>query len=796
MRRRRDLVVRPAEGMSLASPMAEPKSELERRVQALQATVVQEDTVQALGGFSEDDLLDIYQDLLALPSPDAMTTTPNELSPVEEDAATVHAVEQRLFGAERSADGELNTGNGSSSLAAALLHRQGASPLLEEAADLNDTPTSDIDVQLGQVQEYHRVLERLQGIVGKVQDAQLRAARGPVQDVLPVSIIADNEWASLVRVCMHEQDVAAAELTVDLMKRSGASISEDSINRVLAFYAERGDVSGVENFMTNALTLSPTESQRDLHVKAYLRAAAPKTIPERALTVLHNYELQSKPAPMATYTRLITALFSVPSSIGHAQAWDLFTHMRYVAHPNPDAQLYTQMIRACASSLVSSAEPERALDLWTEMTVDHGLAPSTGTYTAVILACARSGTKTYVHEAFRLAKEMLDSHRDALGRAAYKPDGKTFCALLEGAKRIGDLARARWILAEMVKGDEKGADESFVDAHITEEVMMHVFHAYASYNVPFKRTAAPLSQQESSSAEQEASSADAAPADVPQSQSPGDIAQQPDIPSFTHLPPQSRAEVLGEVRALFGRILDDTHAVDAPFASDNPAGKFSHVQLTPRLVNSYLSVYYKHGSLEECRRLFWSLFEELGVKRNVRSFVEGLERCANAKRGTERTESLAFAEELYAQWVLLERGEHPSVQEPVSARMIERANIAAIRLWTLCGDLDRAVAQVKSFTDRYPPIVVNNAPIKLPFQSTRTVLLGARPLVRMTPATELPDDTVPPILTFPDIELLHHRLVAMGKKKEIGFLKWTCKAYEGSLRARRDATMRAEPPKA
>lgn len=63
----------------------------------------------------------------------------------------------------------------------------------------------------------------------------------------------------------------------------------------------------------------------------------------------------------------------------------------------------------------------------------------------------------------------------------------------------------------------------------------------------------------------------------------------------------------------------------------------------------------------------------------------------------------------------------------------------------------------------------------------------------MTSATELPDDTVPPLLTFTDIELLHHRLVAAGKKKEIGFLKYTCKAYEGGLRIRRDATMRAEP---
>lgn len=397
---------------------------------------------------------------------------------------------------------------------------------------------------------------------------------------------------------------------------------------------------------------------------------------------------------MPTYTRLITALFSAQSSIGHAQAWDLFTHMRYVAHPNPDAQLYTQMIRACASSLVSSAEPERALDLWTEMTVDHGIAPSAGAYTAIILACARSGSKTYIHEAFRLAKEMLDSHRDARGRSAFKPDGKTFCALLEGAKRVGDLARARWILAEMVRGDENGAENGFVDARITEEVMMHVFHTYASYTVPFKRTAAPLVKQKvdndpqqsplsedpvpAQSTTQASSAAESVLGDQTQTGLPSEAS----IPSFSHLPPQSRSEVIGEARALLTRIMDETHAAPSPFAAE-PTGKFGHVQLTPRLANSYLSVHYKHGSLDECRRLFWTIFEDLGVSRNVRSFVEALERCANARRGTERADALAFAEELWAQWMVLEKGEHQDVQDPVNARMIERANIAVVRLWTL-----------------------------------------------------------------------------------------------------------------
>jgi hypothetical protein len=387
---------------------------------------------------------------------------------------------------------------------------------------------------------------------------------------------------------------------------------------------------------------------------------------------------------MKSYTRLITTLFSAHSSVGYAQAWDLFAHMRYVAHPNPDALLYTLMIRACASSLTSSSEPERALDLWTEMTVDHGIQPSAGAYTAIILACARSGSKMYIHEAFRLAKEMLDSHRDASGHSAFRPDGRIFSALLEGAKRVGDLARTRWILAEMVRGAERDQETRFIDAPVNEEVMMHVFHAYAAYKPPFKRTAAVLVDEKESTPAQSATestmeshasvsveslSSDAGPQEFPLTQTT--------IPSFSHLPPQSRSEIIGEVRTLFARILEDT-------TSENPEARlFSKVQLTPRLLNSYLSVHYAHASFSDSQRLFETIFEEVGVPRNVRSYVEALERCGNSKRGTERTAAFLFAEKLWATWQALENGEQNGITGTVTARMIERANFAMIRIWTL-----------------------------------------------------------------------------------------------------------------
>ena len=75
-------------------------------------------------------------------------------------------------------------------------------------------------------------------------------------------------------------------------------------------------------------------------------------------------------------------------------------------------------------------------------------------------------------------------------------------------------------------------------------------------------------------------------------------------------------------------------------------------------------------------------------------------------------------------------------------------------------------------------------------RSTRVLLAaGNRPLVRLTTALDVQDDDVPPLLTFADIEVLHHRLVAAGDGRGLAYVKWVCKAYEGALRKRREAAL-------
>lgn len=134
----------------------------------------------------------------------------------------------------------------------------------------------------------------------------------------------------------------------------------------------------------------------------------------------------------------------------------------------------------------------------------------------------------------------------------------------------------------------------------------------------------------------------------------------------------------------------------------------------------------------------------------------------------------------------------------LSARSCLFAGLLALtccrRLFDRTGRLDEALACLRAFVARYPPSDVREPSSTLTQQadmrSTRVSLAGSnRPLVRLTTALDVHDDDVPPLLTFSDTETLHHRLVAASNRHGIAYVKWVCKAYEGALRKRREATL-------
>jgi hypothetical protein len=417
------------------------------------------------------------------------------------------------------------------------------------------------------------------------------------------------------------------------------------------------------------------DRQRDLLVKARVMA---KRLDD-ACALIHSLETQATPAPIQSYTRVIQALFYQrgPGSEQHkAQAWDLFSHMRYVAHSTVDEFLYTVMIRACAE--LADPEPERALDLFTEMTVDKNIPPTTYAYNAVILTCARS--KKFALEAFRLAREMLNSHRDAYGEipVRLRPDKATFGALLEAAKRLGDLPRARWILAQMTS-EARNAQEGEQYIYIDERIMTHVFHAYASYRPPFRRDAVSLVQGK----------------DVvdqgPGLHDDGTPDNEVEVADSSHRPgvPQSRQEIIKEVTALWERILEDRReaAADYEDAHSPHTLVFGRVSLTTALLNAYMAVHYIHSPPSVAYEVYRMLFDPLGIHKDAFTYVLALEAYAQAKRASkeELRVALSVARDVWRQWLQLEDDGVSQLfkrqdSEDVDARMVERAWSAMMRL--------------------------------------------------------------------------------------------------------------------
>ncbi len=92
-------------------------------------------------------------------------------------------------------------------------------------------------------------------------------------------------------------------------------------------------------------------------------------------------------------------------------------------------------------------------------------------------------------------------------------------------------------------------------------------------------------------------------------------------PSFAHVAPQCLAEAIAEAEILFWHILEDGGS------SFNPTISFSNIELSTWLLNSYLSVNYKHGTLKAALELFSDLFVELDMDRDSQRFRKALEQC-------------------------------------------------------------------------------------------------------------------------------------------------------------------------
>ncbi|KAH7333668.1 hypothetical protein B0J17DRAFT_133769 [Rhizoctonia solani] len=540
--------------------------------------------------------------------------------------------------------------------------------------------------------------------------------------------------------------------------------------------------------------------------------------------LIHKLEAHGTPPSQEGYTSIMRAYLDASRdsnilsesitisqtnpSAAIAAVHDLFTHMRYIAHPNPSLETYSIVIEACARG--RQVNPLRALELLQE--IKQGLTSSRteffhskldtssliACYNGAIRACARAGAK-FAGDAFRLAKELVQPDGIPLAGAiigGIGPDRKTMAALMHSAKRIGDLARARWILTEVMRAQSNKFDNGS-EAILDEEIMVCAFQAYSAFRPSFRREMVRNQTEEPEGTTNTENNVEDTHDPIPVEMS-----------TATYTIPQSAPEVLKEADILLSRILSKQTA--------SPDHLFSRVPISARIMNAYLGIYYSHAPLDQTLAKFEECYPH--VEPNAYTFVNLLERLARAAE-PDRQVALAYAKETWTNWQdwirRVNDGQMDMALAEATPRAIERAWAAIIRIYSLCDDVENALLLLREFVTKYPPASLNEQnPPSLSTQRSRleyptpsnsdkslaTLLATPAPrvglLVRFTTPEQIAEPGIGPHLLFSDLTLLHQRLVSRHPhlKADIAFVTWACKSYELQLKRRRDRALGVVKP--
>ncbi|GAA6034380.1 hypothetical protein JCM8097_002696 [Rhodosporidiobolus ruineniae] len=742
-----------------------------RRVEEVRdKKAVGEDISDSLPPFSEAQLQAMYTGLLAASpadlSPSALLAAPPAApalpgpseTAAEEREGRLTLLEERLKELEGELESEARTEEERESLAERLRRRkegEGEEVAVEDAAVEVEVGTGDAQVPVLASSRARQVLERVEGLLPPEpaeQDAV--ASEGGLE--LPRGLLSQSEWTDLVLASAQEGDREGVFRGLKLMDRS-TPISEGKIlEDTLAIYASRKatqDALALASFARqNRLPLSVTAHH-------HLLTALLPSHPELAVRHLHSLEAAGHTPLLATYTAVVSRLLS-PPALPHLvrQGWDLYAHTRAVAYPTPDVTLFSTMILAC--SFGAHPSPERAIDLFTEMTEQNGLSAGEMAFNGVIRACAREGSEQYYLEALRFMRRMLDEN--------VAPSRHTFHALLEGAKKHGDLARARWVLVKMVGVGGESAP--------TEKTLALVLQAYAAYKPESRVRNAPgsaLRDVEPATAPASAAEGEAVSADEPAEEGrPAPTLDAADDPlSLPVAPPssssaatqavlellseaslfypgplpQTSAEVVAEARNLMLQVIDASVLSPPASSSDAAASTESDPPKPPAdsmfpsaspntfLLNSYLTVLNSHAPLPASLAFFGTAYSRTGVAKNRFTFEVTMKRLELAK---DQEKAVDAAKGVFEEWLKWKDEEVPPFRtveeaaeeggEEFDERDAERwvadrrNGKTASKLWggmirVLARDFkeDEALKVLDRFVELYPPSLLAT-PVPVP----------------------------------------------------------------------------------
>ncbi|KAI6031016.1 hypothetical protein EDC04DRAFT_2538506, partial [Pisolithus marmoratus] len=236
---------------------------------------------------------------------------------------------------------------------------------------------------------------------------------------------------------------------------------------------------------------------------------------------------------------------------------------------------------------------------------ENRIEPTLGAYEAIVLVLGRAG-KGWLSEGMRLARETRERYPKR-----ERNQRQTWSALLEGCKRVGDLNRARWILAEALRSNTSEGGNTRTSG-VDAKILTHIFHTYASYKPPFSRTATRLLDPASHPNATGPSEADASQAEPPPLPDQLQANSTPTFPRFHHRRLQTSSLKYKRCSIASSKILTLTRTchdeIRARTLDDPLAGRFANIELKPALVNSYLSVFYVYATVERSIEVFRSLF--------------------------------------------------------------------------------------------------------------------------------------------------------------------------------------------
>lgn len=434
---------------------------------------------------------------------------------------------------------------------------------------------------------------------------------------------------------------------------------------------------------------------------------------------------------LASYNSIISTLFraSHASPTNRSAAWDLYSHMRLVSHPTPDRVMYNTMIYGCASG--SSPSPERAQDLFQELlslsSTDAEYTPDADTYTALIRSCTRTRRpgESYYTQGLEYLKQMIDE--------GLTPSRETLHSIMEGSKRIGDLARARWIFLKL-------------EQEVNEYSVSLLWQAYATFK-PAKGKKGALKVQEAAQQEQ----ADIVTEVKQTEEEKGELVWPGPMP-------QTSKEIVQQVKGLMNKLVAHWKGEEDDL--------FAQVKPSTFLLNSYQIALNFHAPFSDAFNTFNTIFTETGVPKDGHSYKLMLEACEKA---AHKSMGLEAAREVFAEW-------QESTPNQAQAQLIWTSYIRNLARSKLGAE---GLESALKFHETYPPSGLVTAAEEQVAQRHKVPKAGIGLSNESYPETSTPYQDAPQ-LRFEDLASLYKVLKDAEDSQSVSKLTGMLREYDAA----------------